>query len=86
MGAAGSGKGSDIMPLCLVCPCGHSAPLPLDGEKFTCTKCQRKLELARFRGPRAWREFRSWILTSGLLRADASSWNDRPKIAWREVV
>lgn len=43
------------MPLHLVCPCGHSAPLPdpLESRPFVCSKCKSRIELVCFDGESA---------------------------------
>lgn len=41
--------------LCLVCPCGHSAPLPEEVcGKLLCTKCGRSQEFVQFATWWAW--------------------------------
>ena len=53
--------------LCLVCPCGHSAPLPESSGRFTCSKCKRVQELAWFEAPAAFKKYFAWRLRTGRL-------------------
>lgn len=53
------------MPLLMVCPCGHSAPLPETTGRYRCTQCSRTLEVNWFGRPQAYEQWLGWRIRTG---------------------
>lgn len=59
------------MPLLIICPCGHSGPLPEETKTVTCSVCSRKLRIDWFsnhsRVGTAWQQWQVWRIKSGIV-------------------
>jgi len=68
------------VPLLMVCPCGHSAPMPETTGRYVCSVCRKSLEFTWFEGPQAFNAWKLWRLKTGRVLAEKT---DRPRIEFK---
>lgn len=61
----------------MICPCGHSAPLPETSGRYVCSVCKRVLELNWFEGPNAMKKYEQWFIKA---RIFGKSPTERPRV------